>query len=61
MWWTADKLVYELAGGVARSVADALGEFVSIKDFGADGLGGLAGSLGRDAGGVEGDVLLEGL
>lgn len=39
MWWTADKLVCELAGGVARSVASRLGDVVSIRDFGADGTG----------------------
>jgi hypothetical protein len=36
---TADKVGYELAGGVARSVASKLGEVVSIRDYGADGTG----------------------
>jgi hypothetical protein len=30
MWWTADKLGYELAGGVGRSVASRLGQVVSM-------------------------------
>ena len=36
MCWTVDKLVFELASGIRRSVASELGEVVSIRDSGAD-------------------------
>lgn len=35
----AEKVGYQLAGGVVRDVAGKLGEFVSVKDFGAVGDG----------------------